>query len=148
MKKELMIILLAFFTLNLVRSQTETIPQLKFGPDVSKYPPLYFLDGFKISQKQFAELNIDKLCIKKIKVDENYSSSDSTSTFKGAVFISSKLLVVLNDKNLFNIKDKYKHLSKLEQGEILSFIFIDKNEASNKYGKLGKYGALIIKTKK
>lgn len=141
---QLLLILLAF---NTAYSQQDTAHKIRPGHNVSKYPPLYILDGLKISQERFAELKIDECCIRRIRTDEDFSICDSTSKFKGSITIYTKLLIVLNDTLLRNAKDKQELLSKLKQDNVSFLEKVDKEEAIIKYGKDGKCGVLIIKTK-
>lgn len=149
MKVKISFLILFFSSITLYAQDVNSLKG-KTGPTIiatkgnDQYPPLYVLDGLRISQEKFAELKIDKHCIKKIKVSED---CDSTQKFNGIITVYSKLLIVLNDKSLFNSNDKIEALSKLKQDEVLSFRMLDKQEALNKYGKYGKFGALIIKTK-
>jgi hypothetical protein len=135
-----------FLTFNIAYSQYDAVSNIKIGHEISPYPPLYILDGLKISQEKFSRLKIDKNCIRKIKVNEGYSYSDSTQKFNGLITVYSKLLVVLNDKSLFDSKDKIESLSKLKEDDVISLRMLNKQEALEIYGKYGKYGALIIKT--
>ncbi len=147
MAKILVQIVFVFLSFNIAYSQSDTVPEIKLGHKISPYPPLYVLDGLKISQEKFAELQITKQCIKKIKVNEDYNFCDSTQKFSGIITVYSKLLIVLNDKLLLDSKDKIETLSKLKQDEVVSLNMLNKREASDKYGKNGKFGALIIKTR-
>jgi len=147
MAKIYLLLILLFLSFNIAYNQQDTISSIKLGHKVSEYPPLYIFDGLKIDQDKFIELKIDKSCIKRIKIDENYSFSDNTKAYKGSITIYSKMLVVLNDKLFFNSKDKKAMLSQVKQEEISLITALSKEEAHKKYGKAGKNGALIIKTK-
>lgn len=138
-----------FFILpfNMAYSQLDTIYNAHLSHDTSPYPPLYVIDGLRISQEKFAELKIDKHCIKRIKVEEENKQCDSTQNFSGIIRVYSKMLIVLNDSLLADSNDKIETLSNIKRDAILSINKIDKQEALSKYGKIGKHGALIIRTK-
>lgn len=89
-------LILFFFTFNLSYSQ-DTVYNIKLGHKLSEYPPLYILDGLRISQEKFAELKISQNSIKRIKLDEDFSFSDSVKTYKGSITVCTKILIVLND---------------------------------------------------
>ena len=57
-----------------------------------------------------------------------------------------KLLIILNDLVLEN-KNKEKILLQVKEEDITFLGFLEKDDTINEYGKKGKHGALIIKTK-
>lgn len=144
MTNKLALIVLIIFASNMSYGQSITISQDKIGPKLSAYPPLYILDGLKMSQERFAQLKLTEQSIKRINVDERPCIRDSVHCYCGVITIKSKLLIVLNDRLLTESKDKEETLSKINTTDILSVRLLDKKEALSKYGKNGQYGALII----
>lgn len=140
---------LIFFILsfNVVYGQSDTI-HIKLRHTPLPYPPLVILDGLEISQKNLAEFMLDEHCFKKIKRINDYCSSDTTLKYCGAVSIQSKLLIVINDRLLCDRKEKTETLSKIKQSDVLEYKMLNKQEALEKFGKCGKFGALMVKTKK
>lgn len=137
MKKPI-IVLIALFLLVPVQAQTINLSD---SHNKLPYPPLYILDGLEISSEEFVEWNLDIQCVRKIKLE-----TTETRRHCGIVHVYTRLLIVFNDRVLDTRKDRIKTLSNLERDSI-SIKKIDKQEAVNIYGKKGKYGALIIKTK-
>lgn len=139
---QLLFIILSF---NVVYGQSDTI-HIKLGHTPLPYSPLVLLDGLEISQKNLAEFMLDEHCFKKIKRINDYCSSDTTLKYCGAVSIQSKLLIVLNDRLLYDRKEKTEALSKIKQSDVLEYKMLSQQDALEKYGKRGKFGALVVKT--
>ncbi len=141
---QLLFIILSF---NVVYGQSDTL-HIRLGHTTLPYSPLVLLDGLEISQKKLVEFNLDEHCIKKVKLINDYCSSDTNLKYCGAVSIQSKLLIVLNDRLLYSRQEKTETLSKIKQSDVLEYKMLSKQEALEKYGKRGKFGALVIKTNK
>ncbi len=141
---QLLFIILSF---NVVYGQSDTI-HIKLRPTPLPYPPLVLLDGLEISQKKLAEFMLDEHCFKKFKRINDYCSSDTTLKYCGAVSIQSKLLIVLNDRLLYDRKEKTETLSKIKQSDVLEYKMLSQQDALEKYGKRGKFGALVLNTNK
>lgn len=130
-----------------INTNIDTTRFVKIGSKKSSLPPLIILDGLKISQDTVIRFNLFKLgCIRKIKVINDYEF-DTTNKYSGAVKIYTKILFVLNDSLLKRKREKITALSKIKQEEIKSIKKINPEKAMKKYGKAGKHGAIIIKTK-
>jgi hypothetical protein len=65
-----------------------------------------------------------------------------------SLVITTKLLIVLDDQLLSTKKEKKMALPFVDRDKIKSITKIDKNESIRRYGKKGKYGALIILSNK
>ncbi len=141
---QLLFIILSF---NVVYGQSDTL-RIRLGHTTLPYSPLVLLDGLEISQEKLVEINLDEHCIKKVKLINDYCSSDTNLKYCGAVSIQSKLLIVLNDRLLYDRKEKTETLSKIKQSDVLEYKMLSKQEALEKYGKRGKFGALVLNTNK
>lgn len=141
---QLLFIILSF---NVVYGQSDTL-HIRLGHTTLPYSPLVLLDGLEISQKKLVEFNLDEHCIKKVKLINDYCSSDTNLKYCGAVSIQSELLIVLNDRLLYDRKEKTETLSKIKQSDVLEYKMLSKQEALGKYGKRGKFGALVLNTNK
>lgn len=124
----------------LVPVQAQTICLSKSHNELP-YPPLIILDGLEISPEEIAEWGIEKQVIKRIKYE---TTSDSSRGYCGIIRLYSKMLIALNDSLLVNSKEKVDSLSKIKREAISSIKMIDRQEAVRRYGRKGKYGALLI----
>ena len=129
--------LITFFfllVLNVSYGQQEKISRLSY-PEILNIPVIYIIDGLKISKEKFIELKLPIYTLRKLTVDKKRSE----------VKIKSKLLIVHNEIKL-DRKNKTL-LSQINEEDITVIRFIERENAINEYGKKGRHGALIIKTK-
>ncbi len=121
---------------------------IMIGPGLSSlHEPLYIVDGLKIDNEKFAEIQLCRNKVKKIRIDKEYVLTTSDKVYFGAIRIYTKILFIFNDSLLEHKREKIKVLSKVKQEEIKSIKKIDADKAIEKYGKAGKHGAIIIKTR-
>lgn len=144
-----------FFSL-ILHAQDENSLKGKTGPTIipvitTGNNPIIILDGLILSKIEYLKLNIDESYSKKFKI-KVLSEREAIKKYEiinidGIVEIKTDLLYVLNNEYLTTSKSK-KKLSKLTQTNILDITMLKKEDAVKEYDKLGRHGALIIRTKK
>jgi hypothetical protein len=134
-------------------AQEENSLKGKTGPIIiatTGNDPIILLDGLILSKIDYLKLNIDESYSKKFKIkalSEKEAKKEYGITNKdGIVEIKTNLLYVLDNEYLTS--ESEKKLSKLTQGNILDMKVLKKEDAIKEYGKFGRNGAFIIKTKK
>ena len=111
--------------------------------------PIISMDGLILSKTDYQNLKIDESYSKKFKI-KVLSEKEAKRKYKitnkdGVVEIKTNLLYVLNGECLTS--KNISVLSKVTQTDILDIKLLKKDDAIKKYGKSGRNGALIIKTK-
>lgn len=145
-----------FFFLSLssimLYAQEENSLKGKTGPIIiatKGSDPIISLDGLILSKIDYLNLNIDESYSNKFKI-KALSEKEAKRKYRitnkdGVVEIKTNLLYVLNDECLTSESNTI--LSKVTQADILDIKMLKKDDAIKEYGKLGRNGALIIKTK-
>lgn len=131
MKK--IVLILSIFCL-FTQIQAQTIDLAK-SHNPSKEPISYVVDF----------LQLDSLLISSIEFQRN--DIKGTKTEGSKIIVTTRLLVVLDGVLLSTQKEKKGNLSVINKEIIESIERIDKGKAFELYGKKGKNGALLIKTK-
>ena len=100
-------------------------------------PISYIVDYLRIDSTTFFFIGFQKSDIKKVR----------TNVQEGVIVVTTNLAVVLNSKLLSTTKEKKSQLSTINLDNIESIMKIEKEQSTELYGKKGKNGVLVIKTK-
>ena len=119
-----------------IQAQTRTV-NLSRSNNPAKISD-YIVDFIRLDSAIFFSIEMHGADIKKVR-----TCKQGTEII---IIISTRLLVVFNGELLSSKKEKSK-LSTVNYKDIESIKKIEKNESIELYGKKGKNGALIIKTK-
>ncbi len=130
--KKVLLILLIFCLYTQIQAQTINLAK---SHNPSKEPISYVVDF----------LQLDSVLISSIEFQRN--DIKGTKTEGSKIIVTTRLLVVLDGALLLTQKEKKENLSVINKEIIESIVRIDKEKASELYGKKGKSGALLIKTK-
>lgn len=142
-------------------NKSQTATKIKFG--TSKNPPLFILDGKKLSQKEVEKL--DKNSIESISVlkDKSAIKKYGKKAKNGVVIITSKSdnstktsaikIKSSSGKNspLYIVEGKKVSINKIgsiTSDEIESIVVVKDEKALDEYGKDGKNGVVVIQLKK
>ena len=111
---------------------------------------LFIIDGLKLSKSKYDSIGIDFIKMKKIKI-KGIEPSLCYSQFgeigkDGAFVITTPFLIIINGKE-FSTKYKKKRLSALEEGKVRNIKFLNPKEYLKEFGKIEKYGALVVSLK-
>ena len=114
--------------------QAQTI-DLSKSHNPSKEPVSYIVDFLQLDHTLISSINFQRHDIVRSKAEGS------------KIIVTTKLLNVLDGKLLSTQNEKKEMLSTIDTKRIESIVKVDKERASEMYGKKGKNGALIIKTK-
>lgn len=114
--------------------QAQTI-NLSKSHNPSKEPVSYIVDFLQLDYMLISSINFQRHDIVRSKTEGS------------KVIVTTKLLIVFDGKLLSTQSEKKKILSTIDTKRIESIAKVDKEKAFELYGKKGKNGALIVKTK-
>jgi len=114
--------------------QAQTI-NLSKSHNPSKEPVSYIVDFLQLDHMLISSINFQRHDIVRSKTEGS------------KVIVTTKLLIVFDGKLLSTQNEKKKILSTIDTKRIESITKVDKEKALELYGKKGKNGALIVKTK-
>lgn len=97
----------------------------------------YVIDYLKIDSVSFFSIGLQKSDIKKT----------HTEAYESIITITTNLAIVLNGELLSTTKEKKSKLSTISSENIESITKIDKEQSIKTYGRKGKNGVLVIKSK-
>jgi hypothetical protein len=130
--KKVLLILLIFCLYTQIQAQTINLAK---SHNPSKEPISYVVDF----------LQLDSVLISSIEFQRN--DIKGTKTEGSKIIATTRLLVVLDGMLLLTQKEKKENLSVINKEIIESIERIDEEKSSELYGKKGKNGALLIRTK-
>ncbi|MBK8805187.1 MAG: hypothetical protein IPO21_00495 [Bacteroidales bacterium] len=133
MKKIFFLITTSFFFIK-INAQTM---DLSLHPNVIPVTFIFVVDFLQLDSAKYNAIQLTEKDIKKYKFYEN----------EHKFLINTKLLVILDKKELLDTEDKKENLSIVNKDSVKSIERLSKDEAIESYGKKGKHGALIIETK-
>ena len=131
MKKVLLILLLVCIYTH-IHAQTINLAK---SHNPSKEPVNYVVDFLQLDSALISSIEFQRHEIKGTKIEGS------------KIIVSTRLLVVLDGVLLLTQKEKQENLSVINKEIIESIEKIDKEKASELYGKKGKRGAFLIKIK-
>ncbi|MDR0828967.1 MAG: hypothetical protein LBN95_02500 [Prevotellaceae bacterium] len=141
MKKILLCCLFISIT-NISFCQNDSVIAVGLTP--SEFAPLCFVDGLKLDTLNIVNLDLQKYCVKKIKLNSDFESKDSIIKYSGKIEIFTKCLLDLDGILINNSRDKIKILYTVQSKDIKNISFIKKENAILLYGKKGKFGVIKI----
>jgi hypothetical protein len=131
-KKRGLFIFLIFSVFIQVYAQTINLSE---SHNPSKEPVTYVVDFLQLDHALISDINFQRHDIVRSKTEGS------------KIIVTTKLLIVLDGKLLSTQNEKKQMLSTIDTKRIESVTKVDKEKAFELYGKKGKNGALIVKTK-
>jgi len=131
-KKRGLFIFLIYSIFIQVHAQTINLSE---SHNPSKEPITYVVDFLQLDHTLASSINFQRHDIV------------SSKTEGSKIIVTTKLLIVLDGKLLSTQNEKREILATIDTKRIESITKVDKEKAFELYGKKGKNGALIVKTK-
>ncbi|MDR1003459.1 MAG: hypothetical protein LBL97_00405 [Prevotellaceae bacterium] len=103
-----------------------------------------FLRILALNIEEVRSVVIDGEKVMSAKIDASATYEEDGVRYQGVVSFKTKLLFVVNGKLLHKQRDKQAVLSKIKQREIVALQRISAADASQRWGRAGRYGAVII----
>jgi hypothetical protein len=128
----------------------------RLGHIIIDKPILVIVDGLKLHKDSLHILALKTEEIKSVIIDgedvafkivPSVTYEEDGVLYQGTVSLKTRLLFVVNGKSLYKRKDKQAVLSKIKQSDIVMLQKISATDAFQRWGRVGKHGAVIIYTK-